>query len=426
MQLFYYFISSSDMIEFLKNNKARFFNVSIFIWAAIIPSLINILLNPFLANALSAKDFAIIGYYTSFNLVVLPFVTFSFINYYSKIYFDRTPAERTLIRDTLLSTSLIVGPVLTVLAILAFMLFANFSAVSLPLFPYLVLSFAVNLFGYYFLFYQTELKMQGDAKKYFSISLVNTLVFAVFTVLLVIIFPFGATGKFASLLIANIFMAIFCVKKMLTRFRINKQVLRDFFQFSWPIFFSSLLFYALSSIDRIFLEKINDDYQFGLYNIAFQIITYISIVNIAVLQTFTPDLFKSTANRDFSKLFKISFAIIISAVVLNLAFIPIAKLVISILTYGKFTDAYIYAQILAVRNICYIIFFVFSDILIGLGLTKFEMVIRIFGAVISVMIYSFLIQKYGFIGASWAQSVVLLIPILLGAVTLKFFKTRIL
>lgn len=414
------------IIDYLKYNKTRFFNISVYLWAAIIPSLINILLNPFLAKALSAKDFAIIGYFTSFNLIVLPFVTLSFINYYSKIYFSKTIEERELVKDTLLSTSLIVSPILTIFALLFFYIFAKISAVNLPLFPYVIISFFINIFGYYFTFYQTELKMQGNVKKYFSVTIYNTIILALLTIILVIVFPFGATGRFLSLLIASILVAIFCVRNLLIKFRIDYNILKEFFRFSWPVFFSSLLFYALSSIDRIFLEKIHNDYEFGLYNIAFQIISYLAIISVAILQTFTPDLFESSAKKNYKKLRKIAFTIVLSAVVINLAFIPFAKFFISVLTYDKFTDAYHYAQILAVRNIFYIVFFVFSDILIGLGLTKFELFIRILGAIFSVIIYSFLINHYGFVGASWAQSIVLVIPVILGLIFFKFLRTKLL
>lgn len=413
------------IINFLRYNKTRLFNVSIYLWAAVIPSLINVLLNPFLAKALSAKDFAIIGYYSSFNLIVLPFVSLSFINYYTKIYFNKTSEERILTRDTLLSCSLVFSPLLTMVSLVIFFIFAKATHVNLPIYPYLFLSFFVNIFGYYFTFYQTELKMQGNAKKYFFVTLLNTAIMVLLTVLLVIVFPMGAKGKFLSLLVASILVAIYCVKNMLNQFRIDYNILKDFFRFSWPIFFSSLLFYALSSIDRVFLEKIGNDYEFGLYNIAFQIISYISIISIAILQTFTPDLFKSIVKKDFKKLQKISFIIIFSAIIINLAFVPFAKFFISILTYGKFTEAYHYAQILAVRNVFYIIFFVFSDILIGFGLTKFELFIRILGALFSVIIYYYLIKNYGFLGASWAQSFVLIIPVFIGFIFFKLFRRKL-
>jgi O-antigen/teichoic acid export membrane protein len=414
------------MLKKISINKKFFFSISAYVWSAVIPALITIIINPIIANNLTAKDYAIIGYYTSFNLIVLPFVTFSFINYYSRNFFLKTEEERIRLKDTLITSSLTLGPILTTICIILFLLFTEWNKISLPIFPYVLLSFFTNLFNYYFLFYQTELKMKGDVKKYFSISIANSIVVTILTIVFVVLIKGQAEGKFFSLLLANVIVAVYCIKKMITRFRVDRNMLKECIRFSWPIILSSILFYVFGSIDRVFLEKLNNVDELGLYNIAYQIVGYVAIISIAVLQTFTPDIYKFAAQKDYKKLLKIALLVFIPSVIINLSFIPFSKIIISILTFNKFTEAYHLADILIFRNICYIAFFVFSDILIGLGLSKFDLLTKGLGTIFAVGIYYWAIQKFGFIGAAWSQSIALIIPVFLGMGMLLCFKKRIL
>lgn len=404
--------------------KNVFFSVSAYVWSAIIPSIITILINPFLAKNLSTQDYAIIGYYTSFNVVILPIVSFSFINYYAKNFFHHTEEERQNFKNTLVTSSLILGNILTVVCIIAYSIYHYISETKLPLFPMVYLAFFANIYGYYFSFFQTEKKMKGEVKKYFIVTLVNSFLSAALSILFVVILKTKVEGRLFALLLSNILLAIYCIRVLITKFTIEKKILKQCLSFSWPVIFSAILFYGLSSIDKIFLEKLNNIEQFGLYNIATQIVSYFGIFGIAVMQTFSPDIYKFTAQKKYSQLVKLSIMIIIVTSLFNLAFIPFSKLVFQILTYGKFTEAYHFADILIFRNITYIIFFLMSDIFIGLGLTKFDFGIKLISTIFAVILYRYSINSYQFIGAAWVQVISLVIPILIALLFMPFLKKR--
>lgn len=407
------------------SKKQIFLSISTYVWAAVIPAFITILINPLIAKNLSATDFAILGYYSSFNFIILPFVSFSFISYYSRNYFLKSEEERQKLKDTLITSSLIFGIFLTVVCLLFYWIYYLYFAVKIPLFPYVVLSFFANIFGYYLSFYQTEKKLKGEVKKFFWVSFFNILVFAVLSILFVVVIKGEAYGRLFAVLLANIFISIYCISKLIKRFEINWTIVKDCLSFTWPIVLSSMLFYGMSGVDKVMLEKLNNDYEFGLYNIATQIVNYFGIVGIAVLQTFSPDIFRLTAQKNYQKLAKISIFIFLIAFSFNLLFIPFSKIIISLLTAGKFTQAYHYADIIIYRNISYVAFFLYSDILIGLGLTKFDFKLKLFFTIIAIFVYYLSIKYYSFVGAAWAQSFVLLLPALFGFSILYLKKQRV-
>ncbi|MBN1187157.1 MAG: polysaccharide biosynthesis C-terminal domain-containing protein, partial [Bacteroidales bacterium] len=79
--------------------------------------------------------------------------------------------------------------------------------------------------------------------------------------------------------------------------------------------------------------------------------------------------------------------------------------VIRILTYGRYMAATGFAQVLALKNIPMAICFLISNVIIGFGYPKVELVNRIAGAVLSIIAYRILIMKNGFYGAAVGNSV---------------------
>ena len=89
----------------------------------------------------------------------------------------------------------------------------------------------------------------------------------------------------------------------------------------------------------------------------------------------------------------------------NLIFIACSKPIISLLTAGRYADSAMFANILCLRNVTTTFSFIMSGVLIGYGLSKYELVNRVIGSVLSVLLYYFLISHYGFYGAAWGQSI---------------------
>lgn len=380
-------------------------NLSLYLFASILTSLIGVLLNPFLAINLSPKDYAIIGYFTSFNTLILPILSFSLLSYYSRNYFKIKEEDRQSVLDTLIIMQILIGLLGLLFVLFGFYVYMDVAKVNFPFFPFAILCFIPTFFSCFYNFLLVEKRMKRQAKSYFNIVIINAIIGAAFLVLFVVIFKFGAIGRFWAALIPPVGMGIYSIFKLLSKFQVKKRILFEAISFSWPISISAILYYFLSGVDRAMLEKLNDNFTFGNYNVAIQISSYFYIFYAAIVQTFEPDIYKSIADNNRNKLYKISIGVLGLNAIPILLFILFAHPIVRILTFGRYMDSVSFAQILALKNIALGFCFLVSDIIIGFGYPKVELINRAIGAGLSVILFKILIAKFGFYGAAWGQSI---------------------
>ena len=117
-------------------------NLSMYFVAALVPMLLSLLINPFLARELSPSDYAIIGYYGAFNSFFQPVITFYLLHYYTKRYFELDEIERRCFRATIFKALIFFSLLLAVLCMAGLVIYHCLfnSDSTLPIFPYVVLS----------------------------------------------------------------------------------------------------------------------------------------------------------------------------------------------------------------------------------------------------------------------------------------------
>jgi O-antigen/teichoic acid export membrane protein len=265
--------------------------------------------------------------------------------------------------------------------------------------------------------------MKRQALSYFKTTVFYSILGALFAIFFVVVLKKGAIGRFWSILIPMVGFGTFSFFKLLSKFEFDKTILRDAVAFGWPISLSSILYYFLSGIDRAMLVQLNDTNTFGFYNVAMQIASYMYVFYAAIAQTFEPDIYKTIAENNEKKLMKVVFGIIALNAIPTLLFILFARPVIDILTYGRYTESTAFARIIAIKNIPMACCFMISNVIIGYGYPKVELVNRAIGAFLSVIMFKILIERYGFFGAAWGQS---LAYILMTLISLSFIVYKIL
>lgn len=390
-------------------------------------SLIGVLINPFLAANLTSRDYAIIGYFTSFNTLILYIVSFSLLSYYSRNFYRIREDERQAVLNTLLISQLLLGLIALLFILIGFYLYMEIANVSFPFFPFVLLCFIPLFFSCFYNFLLVEKRMKRQAWSYFKIAIIYTISGAFFAILFVAVLKKGAIGRFWSMLIPMIGMGIFSFFFLLSKFQFNRKIFQDAIAFGWPISLSAILYYFLSGVDRAMLEQLKDSTTFGFYNVAIQITAYLSVFYTSIVQTFEPDIYKSIAENNRKKLVQIVTGIIVLNAIPTILFILFAHPVVSVLTYGRYTESTNFAQILAVKNIPMAFCFLISNVIIGFGYPKVELLNRAIGALLSVILFKLLINKYGFFGAAWGQSITLLLMTLISAIFVLykvFFQNR--
>ena len=384
-------------------HKIYFQSGFLYLFSAIFPAIIAIAINPFLAKNLSPLDYAIIGYFNSFNVIVLPILNFSLIAYYLRNYYKIPDERKQIVSDTILIALLVYGFVALVIICIVFYLYCQFSKISFPFYPYALLTFVPIYLGNFITFYQVNCRLKRDAYKFFKITIFNAIIATTLAILLVVVYKYGATGRLSAGLIASIGISVYCFKQSFSKFQFDFAVIKDAFHFGWPLSLSSLFWFFLSGIDKSMLEKLDDSYTFGFYNVGFQIAAYMAIFYSAIVKTFEPDIYKAIAENKKRKLVKILAGVITLSAIPNIIFILFAPLIVGLLTYNRYTDAYTYAQILALKNITLSLFFVTNIVIVGYGFTKSELLIRIISAALCYIMFKLLIDQFDFYGAAWGN-----------------------
>jgi O-antigen/teichoic acid export membrane protein len=383
--------------------KVHFKSSFLYLFSSLFPAAIGIAINPFLAKNLSPTDYAILGYFNSFSYIVLPILNFSLISYYLRNYYMIPEERRQIVSDTILLALLVYGFIALVVVCFTFYLYCQWCNVSFPFYPFALLTFAPIYMNNFLILFQVNCRLKREAGRYCKITIFNVLLTSLSAIILVVICKYGATGRLFATLLASLVIAVYCFKQLLGKLQFDFVVIKEAVRFGWPLSLSAMLWYFFSGIDRAMLEKFNDAYTFGFYNVGFQISRYFTVFYTAIERTFEPDIYKAIAENKKRKLMKILAGIISLNAIPNIVFILFAPFIIGLLTYNRYTGASGYAQVLALKNITLSLAYTSSVVIVGYGFTKSELVIRVVSALTCILMYKIMIAKFGFYGAAWGQ-----------------------
>ena len=394
----------------------------LYLFSALFSAALGLLINPFMAKNLSPEDYAIMGYFNSFCIIIMPIMNFSLITYYLRNYYKIEEDQRQKVVDTILIALAVYGFFVLLFSFGLFYVYSLWTKLSFDIYPYVLLAFTPIYFSNFVTLYLAKCRLERKAVTYSKITIYSSILSVLLAILLVITYKYGATGRMLATLIAGVFPAIYCFKKMFGKFQFDIDVVKDALRFGWPLSVSAILWYFLSGVDMAMLEHLKNAQTMGYYNVAIQISGYFAIFYVAIAQTFEPDVYKAIADGNKTKLIKIIGGVIVLNAIPNLIFIVFAPFIIGLLTYNCYVDSSDFAQILALKNITITFYYSLITIIIGYGFTKSELMLRIIGAIISFIMFKLLISNFGFYGAAWGQ---VFSFIILSALSLTFLYMKL-
>ena len=375
-----------------------------------------------MAKNLSPEDYAIMGYFNSFCIIIMPIMNFSLITYYLRNYYKMEEDQRQKVVDTILIALAVYGFFVLLVSFGVFYVYSLWTKLSFDIYPYVLLAFTPIYFSNFVTLYLAKCRLERKAVTYSKITIYSSILSVLLAILLVIIYKYGATGRMLATLIAGVFPAIYCFKQMFGKFQFHIEIVKDALRFGWPLSVSAILWYFLTGVDMALLEHLKNAQTMGYYNVAIQISGYFAIFYVAIAQTFEPDVYKAIAEDNKKKIIKIIGGVIVLNAIPNLIFIVFAPYIIGLLTYNRYIDSSDFAQILALKNITITFYYSLITIIIGYGFTKSELMLRIIGAIISFIMFKLLISNFGFYGAAWGQ---VFSFIILSALSLTFLYMKL-
>jgi O-antigen/teichoic acid export membrane protein len=367
-----------------------------------------------MASNLSHEDYAIIGYFGSFSQLILPILNFSIVTYYMRNYYLLDEHKRDRVGNTIVISLFGIGLVSSVLVLSALYVYFRASDVQFSFWPFAFYTVFQIVFNNFLTVLQVNYRLKREPRKFAVLSIFSSAIWLITAVLLVVVFKLGANGSMAANLIVAILVGVYSMKRMLTKVEFDYSIFKDALKFCWPLALSSLLWYFLSGVDRLMLEKLNDTNTFALYNIGVTLSGFLAMFYMAIAQTFEPDIYKAISDKKLKKLLSIIVGIVIINAIPVVVFILFSKPVTGLLTAGRYTDAAPFASIISLKNITTSFYYSVIAVIVGFGFTKEEFGLRVLGAIVCVVMFKVLIGKFGFYGAAWGQVISFLLMSILG------------
>lgn len=406
-------------------------SISQYFSASLIPMLISFAINPLVALNMDPDDYAITGYYTSFSTFFSPLIVFYMLHYFTKKYYELEESGRVDLRATLAKSLIYFSGSISLVCLFSLFVYIYFfnRDSDIPFSPYAILAvLALPITGIYSLML-TDMKMERKSGGYLKISLLASISLSFFTLLFVVLLKWGAFGKLLAPFITNIFFFILacCYYKDSLRIPFNKKLFKEMLIFCYPLTLAAMLNFFSNGYDRVYLERLGDNNELGYYSVGVQMAGYINLFQSAIGNTFQPDLFQAIAQKNKNKILKIVLLLIGSTACLVVAYIVVAPLVVKILTAGRYMMSVKYTQIIALSALTSAMYFTVSQITVALGKSNITLVTKIVSTIFSVIMFSFLIKHYAYIGAAWGMvlSFVICLLVNLFLLWLSFKYSRI-
>lgn len=393
------------VISLFKRRKGAVKNVGYYFLASFIPMLFNLILSPIYSLYLSAEDFAIIGYYTSFSGLLGPLIIFYMNQYYMREYYFRKVDERRLLRAMSFKALLVYPFLIMGLSLFGIYLYMHiFNPDSdIPFFPYALLSLLpLALAGVYRL-ELIDCKVQRRASNYFKISLCNTLILVTLSFMFIVVMKWGALGKMLGTVMPALILFIwsFFRHKDLLNESFDWKAFKTAVVFCIPLVAAAMMEFFSTGYDKVLLERYVDLKQLGIYSIGLTIASYLSVFSTAIGETFNPDIYESIANKNMKRALTFILVQIAIMAVIVVLFIVFAKYAIYLLTAGRYIESTPFARIASLASISTLTYVSVTPFILSAKKTKIVLYTKILGSIACVATYSFLIKEYGLYGVAW-------------------------
>ena len=387
---------------------------------------IHLVTNPLIALNMTPVDYAIVGYFTSFNSLLTPLITFYAFAYYTKRYFELADNERLVLKATIFKSLIFFSFILATISFIVLFLYMKLlnKDSTMPFFPYAFLSIFTIPLGGIITLQLTDYKMERKSKSYFKLSVSQGLTGVGLSLLLVVGIKLGAFGKLSATFISTglIFLYVLISKRSLMRIKFEKTVFKAMLLFVWPLIIGVMLHFFTSGYDRVYLERLGNSNELGYYVVAAQMAGFVGVFRSAVSSTFQPDIYKAIVKGNGKALLNIlvSYWEVCLFVTIFVFFAPI---VIDLLTAGRYTYSAKYARILAFSQLTTTMYYLTTESIVVLGFTFISLISKIIGVLITILLYWVLISKWQFTGAAIGQVLSYLLMMSINLVFI-FFLTR--
>ncbi|MBO5100708.1 MAG: oligosaccharide flippase family protein [Spirochaetaceae bacterium] len=416
----------------MKVKNKLFSNTILYTVGEVVPRIISFLMMPIFTRFLSPADYGILSYTNSVISFIYVFCTLSLNSYVLRFYFEcKDENEQQKMIGNIFCFIALVNIFVLVLLNLFGPKIIDITNISVPWKPYFRLAVFNNFLESFSIIPMVYYRVKQNAKTFVCISLTRCVLQYVITFVMLAVCGFGLMSQYYGRIVVLLPFAIIYFSIILKHGKINldlKQI-KSALKFSLPLLPGAISYLALTSIDRIILERYVSLEIIGIYNIAYTIAMAMNMIIQSFYKAIEPNVFQkySDDSNQTSFLFYMTkmnniynFALYVGA----LALAVFSEEALMIVASEKFYKAASYVPFVLVGVI-----FSGRNLLMGCVLTAEKRSVisgisTMLGAMISLVLNLLLIPKVGVIAAPIALSIsYLFMNIFLKIVTrIKFFN----
>lgn len=401
-----------------------FTNLFVYFGASLIPMILNLVSNPWIAKNMSPEDYAVCGYYTSFTSLISPIILFYMIHFYIKEYFRVTEPERERLYATVAKALVWFSGAVSVVCfglLGSYMLLSDTNE-SFAISPYLALMvFSLPLTGLLNL-ELAQFRMLKNARGFFVLSTVNGVLNVALAVLFVVLLHWGAEGKLLAPLVCNACVFAYMVIRLrhVWAVRTPWAEYARIFKFCLPLALSAMLGYFTNGFTTTYMESVGQVQEYGIYVVGVSLGTYLTVFSSAVGNTFQPDIYESVVKRRWKRYATFSLMQVGLIALIAIAFVCVAPFVVSLLTAGRYDAATPYAQIIALSTVTSAVYFLINNYSIATNRPKLYLYTTILGSIFMIVCVPLAVDRWTFYGGAWMSVASFMVFALINLLLLGF------
>jgi O-antigen/teichoic acid export membrane protein len=408
----------SDFVFQKKEILTNIKNAGLYFLGSIVQSILALIASPIYAYHLSADEFGILGYFGAISNFLAPLFILGMTSVYMMQYFRQSEADNKKLLFNITFFLCCFNTIIMFISYIAIYLYFQYLQVNIPLNPFAWFVLIALILENIKHFVLINLRIRKEAFDFFIFSSINALLSFALGLLFVAYFKWGAEGRMFAPIVSTLILLPYCIYilRKYTTINFNINIFFKAAKAAIPLVLAAYAYVPIENIDRFYLERINNLSELGLYNIGVTIAGYVLLAYVALGSAVEPDIFKAVAEKDNKRLINSAIMIFVPYSLLVVIFMLFSRIIIWLLTAGRYVAAQEYTNITLIAVFLMSIYWFLDKIFIALGKTKLNLLINVSGGVSSIIIMYFAVDNYQFIGAAYGKVLVAIIIVVVASI----------
>lgn len=269
---------------------------------------------------------------------------------------------------------------------------------------YTILFFICLILNSFVAIFQNYLKACGKVMDFTTCGLINTFSFLITNVLMLVVFKLGIVGYLYSMIISQIFSAIYILVRgqiigKISLIKIDFSVIKSLLIFSIPLIPNNLMWWIMNAGDKYIINYFLGDSCNGLYSISIKLATIVTTMFNIFMQAWQLSAIEENDSKEharfYSKVYSNMMALLLLLVSIILMF---NRPLFSIFISKNFFDAHLYSPLLCVATVINCMSTFFGVTYLVSKTTGKAFSTTVIGAIVNVFANLLLIKPLGLTG----------------------------